>query len=104
MYKDKNDKNDPPIAFFDFIKYRRDSRGKMAIKNEDLFILWCQHALLSWVLIILFALVNIFRLGDSKTLMAKLLVKVYTGCITAFFIKFLLVGFTEVGSHDIFIP
>lgn len=38
--KDTPNATDPPAPFFDYMRYRRGSRGKMAVKNEDLFIIW----------------------------------------------------------------
>jgi hypothetical protein len=38
--EDVVEEDDPPPAFFDYIRYRRNSSGKMATKNEDIFIFW----------------------------------------------------------------
>ena len=40
LLKDTPDPQDPDMPFFDYILYRRGSRGKMAVKNEDIFIIW----------------------------------------------------------------
>jgi hypothetical protein len=60
---------------------------------------------MSWVLIILTILVHIVGLGNNKDgFFPWALSKMYSVCITAFFIKFMFVSFAELGIHDVFIP
>ena len=104
VLKDTPNPEDPPAPFFDYILYRNGSRGKMAVKNEDVFIIWGQNALMSWVLIIAAFFVLIVGVGYKKEgTIAKLTTKLYMLCITAFFIKFMFVSFTELGLHNVII-
>lgn len=100
--KDEPEELDPPPAFFDYIQYRRGSRGKMAVKNEDVFILFGQNGLLSWILIILYIVIMGGGVGDKKVgAFAKLFTKLTRLLVGAFFIKFLFICFSEIGLHDI---
>lgn len=69
----------------------------MAVKNEDLFIFWGQNAILSWLLILLTILTFFAGFGyKTEGIVWKLVTKLYHVLITAFFIKFLFVSFSEI--------
>jgi hypothetical protein len=103
--KDVPDPIDPPESFFDFTKYRRGSRGKMATKNEDMFIVWGQNGLLAWLLIIFYTVVMVGRVGFvSRGTFAKIFTKITRILVGAFFIKFLFITLAEIGLHDIGVP
>jgi hypothetical protein len=103
--KDVPDPYDPEGSFFDFTKYRRGSRGKMAIRNEDLFIVWGQNGLLAWLLILFYFITMGCRVGFNKTgTFAKIFTQLTRILVGAFFIKFLFVTFAEIGLHDMGVP
>jgi hypothetical protein len=92
----------PPIAFFDYYQYRRGSRGKMAVKNEDVFIFWGQHMILSLVTLCFWTATYIFGVGyKSEGTVNKLVTKLTRILMSAFMIKFLFISFGELGLRDI---
>ena len=87
-------------SLYFFLRYRRGSRGKVGIKNEEMFIIFGQNAVISVLIILLWILVRVFKFGKMKATFPTILSKVYYILISAFFIQFQFICTAELAFHD----
>lgn len=66
----------PQDSFFSFVKYRRGSRKRLIVTNQDMFIMWGQNGLLAAICIVLYLCVWFLKLGESKKFLVKIIIKV----------------------------
>lgn len=90
--------------YYSYLKYRHGSRGKLAIQNQDIFIVWGQNGLLSVLVIFLWLIVLIFRMGSRRGCLPKLLTQISRLLTSIFFIKFCFIAISELALHDVTKP
>lgn len=84
-----------------FERYKTNSKDRLLIGNEDLFLIWGQNGLISVLILIGYLSVSIFDIGSKKAVVARYYVLLVRNGFFIFFIKLQLITFTELGSHNI---
>jgi len=84
-----------------YLKYRKGSRGKMALSNEDLFIFTGQQFIFSISLGILFFLVQLIKLiKKSYSFLGKIIIYIYRIIFSLLIFDYQIIAISEILLHD----
>ena len=72
----------------------------MTLSNEDIFIIFGQNGIISFVFIILWICIYPLRIGRSYTTTFKFLTMVCRAALHLFFFKFMFIAISEIAIHD----
>jgi hypothetical protein len=75
MYEDSN-RYRPPEEFYDFVRYKKNSRNRLINSNKDIFIIQGQNMFFSVLVILMYLSVWLFKLGDNSSNVVKIYIKI----------------------------
>lgn len=105
-YEDRTSEDAVPITdeYYAFLNYRRGSRGRMAILNEEIFIITSQNGIISGLLIFFWVTTQFLNKFCETSTVTKIFGKITRLGMAIFFIKFIFIAVSELAIHDVVRP
>lgn len=65
-----------PDEFFSFVKYQKNTRSRLIVSNDDMFLLHGQNGLMSILVIVMYLVVWLFKLGQSQKTIVRIFIMI----------------------------
>jgi hypothetical protein len=87
--------------YYAFVRYRRGSRGRLAILNEEIFIIDGSNGIICILVLVLWTVSQLSKIYIPSAKFTKICVQITRFLMGIFFIKFIFIAFVELGVHDL---